>query len=72
MISPRFNGINKIKIDYNNFIKILRKQDVLEVVIEKGKPKFFINDFAKESVTKFTKDGSIDSIILNIYNSLKK
>lgn len=72
IISPRFNGINKIKIDYNTFIKILRKQDILEVVTEKGKPKFFINDFAKESVTKFTKDGSVDSIILNVYNALKK
>jgi hypothetical protein len=72
VISPRFNGINKIKIDYNNFIKILRRQDVLEVVIEKGKPKFFINDLAKESVIKFTKDGSVDSKILNLYNSLKK
>lgn len=72
VISPRFNGINKLKIDYNNFIKILKKQNILEVVVELGKNKFFISDFAKESVTKFTKDGSIDNIILKLYDVLKK
>lgn len=72
VISPRFNGINKLKIDYNNFIKILKKQNILEVVQELGKNKFFISDFAKESVTKFTKDGSIDNIILKLYDVLKK
>lgn len=72
VISPRFNGINKIKIDYNDFIKILKKQDILEVVTELGKNKFYISETAKESIIKYTKDGSIDEIILNLFNTLKK
>lgn len=72
VIEPRYSGINKLKIDYNSFIKLLKKQDILEATIELGKIKFSINDNAKESIIKFTKDGSVDNTILGLYNHLKK
>lgn len=72
VISPRFHGINKLKIDYNNFIKILKKNDILIVDKELGRNKFYISDDAKESIIKFTKDGSVDGTILKLFESLKK
>ncbi|OJX37091.1 MAG: hypothetical protein BGO87_15110 [Flavobacteriia bacterium 40-80] len=72
VIAPRYSGVNKLRIDYNSFIKLLRKQNVLTVSVEQGKNKFAINDNAKESIIKFTKDGTVDNIILGLYNSLKK
>ncbi|MDW8852110.1 caspase family protein [Flavobacterium sp. MMLR14_040] len=72
VISPRFRGINKLKIDYNNFIKLLRKHEILDATSELNKTKFAITEKAKEAVIKFTKDGTVDIIILNIFNQLKK
>lgn len=72
VISPRFRGINKLKIDYSNFIKLLKKHEILEITIELNRPKFAIKSNAKEAVIKFTKDGTFDIIILNIFNHLKK
>lgn len=72
VISPRFRGINKLKIDYNNFIKLLKKYEILETTSELNKTKFAITENAKEAVIKFTKDGTVDIIILNIFNQLKK
>ncbi len=72
VISPRFSGINKLKLDYNNFIKLLKKQEIIEITIELNKPKFAINEKAKEAVIKYTKDGTVDKIIMDIFNHLKK
>lgn len=72
VISPRFKGINKLKIDYNNFIRLLKKNEILDSTHELSKTKFAINEKAKEAVIKFTKDGTVDMIILNIFNQLKK
>lgn len=72
VVSPRFKGINKIKIDYSHFIKLLKRLEILDSTNELSKTKFAINERAKESVIKFTKDGTIDLIILELFNQLKK
>lgn len=70
VISPRFNGINKINIEYNKFISILKKQEILMVTKELNKNKFELCEGSKESVMKFVKDGTVDSILLKLINEI--
>lgn len=70
VISPRFGGINKINIEYNKFITTLKKEDLLIVTKELSKNKFEISDKAKDSVMKFVKDGTVDSILIKLINEL--
>src|SRR5690606_31505342 len=70
VISPRFGAINKINIEYNKFVATLKKEDILQVTKELNKNKFEISDYAKDSVIKFVKDGTIDPILLKLINGL--
>lgn len=63
VILPRYNGINKYKVDYKKIIRILKKNDVLLITQELGKNKFEITGSFKEEVTKFIKDGTISTKI---------
>ena len=72
VIEPRFNGINKLNINYNRLIKLLKKQNVLIVTQEKGKFKFAISEEHKENVVKFIKDGTVSKDIIELIEELKK
>lgn len=72
VIEPRFPGINKLRLDYNKTIKILKKSGVIEVTKELGKNKFSINDSHKSNVEKFIKDGTISKEITGILSQLEQ
>jgi hypothetical protein len=72
VISPRYYGINKYKIDYKRMIKILKRNDVLIITLELGRSKFEIKDDFKEETNKFIKDGTISNKISNIIKELSE
>lgn len=71
VIEPRYAGINKLNIEYNKTIKVLRKNDVLIVTKELSKNKFSISEKYKDDINNFINSKTIPDVIINIFNDLK-
>lgn len=72
VIMPRYSGINKLNINYNKLIKLLKKNNLITVTEELGKNKFAVSDSQKEAVNKFMKDGTLSKNIIELIEELKK
>lgn len=70
IIEPRFVGIARNKFNYRETIKILRSNNVLIVTKELGQNKFSISEQHKEAVVRFSKDGTISTIIVKLIQEL--
>lgn len=71
VIKPRYSGINKININYNKVIKLVKRHNFVIATQELSKTKLAINESQKEQITKFMKDGAVSREILDLIQDLK-
>ncbi len=70
VIKVRYDGINSPGIPYKKVIRILKREELLGIMVEKEGAKMYINDQFKTDVAKFIKDGTISKTISQIIKQL--